>query len=79
MADDRHEAPGRTGEPVPRDLPDQQANGGEDPWELPVESDDDTGEADDVPDTDEAGTGRQGAPGSGSAQTEHPAPQEPTG
>ncbi|MFE7271518.1 hypothetical protein [Streptomyces sp. NPDC057623] len=79
MADDRHEAPGHTGEPVPRDLPDQQANGGEDPWEVPVEPADDAGEADDVPDTDEAGTGRQGAQPSGAVHPEHPAPEEPSG
>ncbi|KMS77249.1 hypothetical protein ACM01_01020 [Streptomyces viridochromogenes] len=79
MADDRHETPEHTGEPVPRDLPDQQANEGEDPWEVPVEPADDTGEADDVPDTDEAGTGRKGAPQSGAVHPEHPAPEEPSG
>lgn len=79
MADDRREAPDQTGEPVPRDLPDQQADAGEDPWEVPVEPVDDTTEADDVPDMDEAGTGRQGAPQSGTVHPEHPAPEEPTG
>ncbi|MDF3149064.1 MULTISPECIES: hypothetical protein [unclassified Streptomyces] len=84
MADDRRAAQDKTGEPVPRDLPDQQANPGEDPgedpWEVPVERADDSTEADDVPDTDEAGTGRQGAARSGTVQPEeHPVPEEPSG
>ncbi|MGW6905145.1 hypothetical protein [Streptomyces sp. NPDC054940] len=79
MADHDREAPDRTGEPVPRDLPDQQADTGEDPWEVPVVPADDATEADDVPDTDEAGTGRKGAPRSGTVHPEHPAPQEPSG
>ncbi|MGC0413825.1 MULTISPECIES: hypothetical protein [unclassified Streptomyces] len=33
----------------------------------------------DVPDTDEAGTGRQGAPHSGAVHPEHPVPDEPSG
>jgi hypothetical protein len=36
-------------------------------------------EADDVPDTDEAGTGRRGAPQSGAVHPEHPVPEEPSG
>ncbi|MFE2531475.1 hypothetical protein [Streptomyces sp. NPDC059371] len=32
-----------------------------------------------VPDTDEAGTGRRGAPHSGSSRPEHPVPDEPSG
>ncbi|MFD5126664.1 hypothetical protein [Streptomyces olindensis] len=90
MTDHRLEAPGENGEPVPRDMPDQQADAGEDPWEVAPrftgtgedENDqaDEAGEpADDVPDTDEAGTGRQGAPRSGTAQTEHPVPDESSG
>ncbi|MFE5812452.1 hypothetical protein ACFQ6S_03400 [Streptomyces sp. NPDC056479] len=79
MDDKRREAPGESEEPVPRDLPDQQADAGEDPWEVPVESADDGAEADDVPDTDEAGTGRQGAPRSGTVHPEHPTPEEPSG
>ena len=31
-----------------------------------------------IPDTDEAGTGRRGAPHSGSARLEHPVPDEPS-
>lgn len=79
MADDRRETPEPTGEPIPRDLPDQQADAGEDPWEVPVEPADDTTEADDVPDIDEAGTGRQGAPQPGTVHPEHPEPEEPSG
>lgn len=78
MASHDREAPDRTGEPVPRDPPDQQADAGEDPWEVPVEPADGATEADDVPDTDEAGTGPQGAPRSGTVHPEHPAPQEPS-
>ncbi|WP_217215244.1 hypothetical protein [Streptomyces sp. AC550_RSS872] len=79
MADDRREAPEQNGGLVPRDLPDQQANEGEDPWEVPVEPADESGEGDDVPDTDEAGTGRRGASQSGAVHPGHPAPEEPSG
>ncbi|EGX56162.1 hypothetical protein SZN_29160 [Streptomyces zinciresistens K42] len=95
MDDHRGEAPGGNADPIPRDLPDQQADGGEDPWEVPVRSgrpgrsgghgeseagpDDTDGDADDVPDTDEAGTGRRGERQSGTVHPEHPAPEEPTG
>ncbi|MYR46412.1 hypothetical protein [Streptomyces sp. SID5910] len=34
MTDHRLEGPGENGAPVPRDLPDQQAGAGEDPWEA---------------------------------------------
>ncbi|MEU5598323.1 hypothetical protein [Streptomyces sp. NPDC020298] len=78
MAEDRHQEPGEATRPVPRDLPDQQARPDEDPWEAaPGEKPDDAAE-EDVPDTDEAGTGRQGAPRSGTEQTEHPVPDEPS-
>ncbi|MFG1664532.1 hypothetical protein [Streptomyces sp. Y7] len=79
MADGRRGTADRTDEPVPRDLPDQQADTGEDPWEVSVEPDDTTTEADDVPDTDEAGTGRQGGRQGGAVHPEHPAPQESPG
>ena len=36
MDDHRREAPGESPDPIPRDLPDQQARDGEDPWEVPV-------------------------------------------
>jgi len=82
VADDRRKGPGEGTAPVPRDLPDQQAGPGEDPWEAASgHAPDDTAESDvpDVPDTDEAGTGRQGAPRSDTVQTEHPVPDEPSG
>lgn len=98
MTDHRLEGPGENGAPVPRDMPDQQAHAGEDPWEvapgpkLPREDADDhdeggeagggarqNDEAADVPDTDEAGTGRRGAPQSGAVHPEHPAPEESPG
>lgn len=34
MDDHRDEGPGENGAPVPRDLPDQQAHDGDDPWEV---------------------------------------------
>ncbi|MGW0336364.1 hypothetical protein ACWD0J_31710 [Streptomyces sp. NPDC003011] len=34
MDDHRDEGPGENGSPVPRDMPDQQAHDGEDPWEV---------------------------------------------
>ncbi|WP_217143485.1 hypothetical protein [Streptomyces sp. AC627_RSS907] len=94
MTDHRLEGPGENGAPVPRDLPDQQAGTGEDPWDAapagtPPETPDtedeehtavaDDTEGTDVPDTDEAGTGRQGAPHSGTVHPEHPVPDESSG
>ncbi|MFE7815401.1 hypothetical protein ACFU5P_26355 [Streptomyces sp. NPDC057433] len=87
MTDHRHEGPGENGQGVPRDLPDQQAGEGEDPWEVAPgvdedaseETGDDSGESrPDVPDTDEAGTGRRGAPHSASADPDQPVPDEPS-
>ncbi|WP_329342374.1 hypothetical protein OG866_39815 [Streptomyces sp. NBC_00663] len=73
---DKHRT-GPDGEPVPRDLPDQQAGQEEDRWDADPElSEEDEADAD-VPDTDEAGTGRQGAPRSTDVHSEHPEPQEP--
>ncbi|MFE9406304.1 hypothetical protein ACFYNY_31870 [Streptomyces sp. NPDC006530] len=89
MSDRRPEGPGDAGapvpEPIPRDLPDQQAgaDSDEDPWEAADGSPRraDGGDLPDpgIPDTDEAGTGRRGAPHSGSKRPEHPVPDEPTG
>ncbi|QFR01850.1 hypothetical protein F9278_43125 [Streptomyces phaeolivaceus] len=94
MTDHRLEGPGEHADPVPRDLPDQQAHEGEDPWEVtprhatgddrdenggdPPDEATDTPDTD-VPDTDEAGTGRQGAPRSGAVNPEQPVPDEPSG
>ncbi|GAA3836132.1 hypothetical protein ACFS5L_04865 [Streptomyces phyllanthi] len=81
MTDHRSEGPGENGEPVPRDMPDQQAGAGEDPWEVdsaPGETDEGEAPATDVPDTDEAGSGRKGAPKSGGVHPEQPVPNEVT-
>ncbi|MEU2423434.1 hypothetical protein ABZ619_20825 [Streptomyces sp. NPDC007851] len=66
------------GKPVPRDMPDQQAGSGRDPWDeaegrRPGQEDGDTA----VPDTDEAGTGPRGAPSVGSVHPDAPPPDEP--
>ncbi|MDX3572879.1 hypothetical protein, partial [Streptomyces sp. ID05-47C] len=113
MVDHRLEGPGENGTPVPRDLPDQQAHAGEDPWEVAParaaenvgeDTGEDTGSGDTddstdadaktadakteagaeadagaapdmrVPDTDEAGTGRQGAPRAATVNPAHPTP-----
>ncbi|MFF8941934.1 hypothetical protein ACF1A5_06570 [Streptomyces sp. NPDC014864] len=86
MVEHRDEAPGENGAPVPRDMQDQQAHTGEAPWEddadrerggagEPAEA---PSEGPDIrlPDTDEAGTGRKGAPHSGTVHPEHPVPDE---
>ncbi|PSM40439.1 hypothetical protein C6Y14_27585 [Streptomyces dioscori] len=72
--------------PVPRDLPDQQVQEGEDPWDVvtpPESGPDEDGDGGvraepetDVPDTDEAGTGRQGDPGTSTVHPEDPEPEE---
>jgi hypothetical protein len=72
---------GQDGEPVPRDLPDQQVGEGEDPLDIPLPPDaepepDDGPDDGDVPDTDEAGTGRKDGPRSAAVHPEHPAPDE---
>lgn len=82
--DHRLEGPGENGTPVPRDLPDQQAHEGDDPWEVgegraqgnTVDTTEAAEDEEDVPPTDEAGTGRQGSPQS---DTAHPEPEEPSG
>lgn len=81
MTDHRAEGPGENGEPVPRDMPDQQAHEGDDPWEVAPESADTGAEdepATDVPDTDEAGSGRRGAPDPAGVHPEQPVPNEST-
>ncbi|MER6787666.1 hypothetical protein ABT330_24100 [Streptomyces sp. NPDC000658] len=77
MAEHRPQDPDGNSAPVPRDLPDQQADGSDDRWDV-AEPDESREAAQDVPDTDEAGTGPQGAPHAGSGQTENPEPEEPT-
>lgn len=91
MNDHRTNNPGNDGagaqnldsrsKPVPRDMPDQQASGGGDPWEVddnPAGTKAHERPDPEVPDTDEAGTGRRGAPNSASRRPEHPVPDEPT-
>ncbi|MER6183631.1 hypothetical protein [Streptomyces sp. NPDC001652] len=77
MADYHGEGPGD--EPVPRDMPDQQAGDGEDPWDGDPEAADTEEPDGEVPDTDEAGAGRQGAPRQAGVHSEQPVPDEPTG
>ncbi|MFJ9147708.1 hypothetical protein ACIRP7_06465 [Streptomyces sp. NPDC102270] len=79
--DHRNEGPGENGDPVPRDLPDQQAGEGEDPWEVATVPGGEPGtdESEDVPDTDEAGTGRQGEQRSDTVHPEHPGAEESSG
>ncbi|CAL9351564.1 hypothetical protein [Streptomyces sp. enrichment culture] len=90
MTDHRIDSPGENGAGVPRDMPDQQAGPDEDPWEVApaaaereserkAEEADRPDSTDDVPDTDEAGTGRQGAPHSAASYPEAPVPDESTG
>ncbi|MFJ2262169.1 hypothetical protein ACIOKD_28200 [Streptomyces sp. NPDC087844] len=74
--------------PVPRDLPDQQVQEGEDPWDVvtpPESGPSEDSEGDGgvrakpdaaVPDTDEAGTGRQGDSGTSTVHPEDPEPEE---
>ena len=78
MTEHRLEGPGENGDPIPRDLPDQQAHEGEDPWDVGSASDgaDEDEPATDVPDTDEAGTGRRGTRRSDTVHPEHPSPDE---
>ncbi|MEU0334369.1 hypothetical protein [Streptomyces sp. NPDC006193] len=65
--------------PVPRDLPDQQAGPGEDPWEVvPGRTLGDEAGEESVPDTDEAGSGPRGTQGPGTSPAEQPGPDEPT-
>ncbi|MEU6669077.1 hypothetical protein [Streptomyces sp. NPDC046727] len=77
MAMRRDEEPGSGESPVPRDLPDQQAGPGEDPWDAePGHAFDDEPDEDVVPDPDEAGTGPRGAPRTGTVHPGHPGPDE---
>ncbi|MGW3498923.1 hypothetical protein [Streptomyces sp. NPDC001020] len=77
MTDHRHQGPEEETGPIPRDMQDQQAREGEDPWDArPARDGTEDRPATDVPDTDEAGTGRQGAPHSGAVHPDHPVPDE---
>lgn len=74
---ERREGVAEHSDPIPRDLPDQQARDGEDPWEVAPQSAgaDDEGDRE-VPDTDEAGTGRRDAPQRANPHPGHPEPDE---
>jgi len=90
VTDRRPEGPGNGGDPIPqpipRDLPDQQATSDEDPWdvvgtEMQAALDERTDRRvpdPEIPDTDEAGTGRDGAPHSAGPHPEQPVPDEPS-
>ncbi|MFK0284317.1 hypothetical protein ACIQVL_28185 [Streptomyces sp. NPDC090499] len=66
------------GKPVPRDLPDQQAGPGRDPWEAAQSGRPESRGDGDLPDPDEAGAGPGGTPRSGSVHPEEPVPDEPS-
>lgn len=84
MTDDRTNRPEEGDGPVPRDMQDQQAQEGGDRWDVtpadPAKRDGSDDEAPerhtDVPDTDEAGTGRRGDERSSTVHPEHPGPEE---
>ncbi|MDQ1023986.1 hypothetical protein QF035_001568 [Streptomyces umbrinus] len=85
MSDDRTKRPEEDAGPVPRDMPDQQAQEGGDRWDVtPADptrnegSDEDAPERHtDIPDTDEAGTRRRGDEASSSTvHPEHPGAEE---
>ncbi|MBO1335543.1 hypothetical protein J3486_30380 [Streptomyces sp. VRA16 Mangrove soil] len=78
----RPETPGRRPPAVPRDLPDQQAGAHDgDPLDVPGERGEDEAATPDetMPETDESGTGRRGAPRSGGVHPDQPVPDEPSG
>lgn len=79
MAGQRRGGSAEGGAPVPRDMPDQQADAGHDRWEAtPRNPAEDTDDGADVPDTDEAGTGRGDTPFSAAVHPDHPVPEEPS-
>lgn len=79
MAAHRPEGPGETSAPVPRDPPDQQADGGaEDPWDVAgLGRPENPAPAEDVPDT-ESGAGGEGASHPDIDQSDEPVPEEPS-
>ncbi|WP_369215855.1 hypothetical protein [Streptomyces flavofungini] len=76
-------APGEDGEPIPRDLPDQQATDEHDPLDMDVAAADEGGKESsgkDVPQTDEGGTKRRNEGDSDqTALEDDPDAQEPSG
>lgn len=76
---DPQKSPAADGPGIPRDMPDQQADGPEeeDRWAAGRTEGEDRDE--DVPDTDEAGTRRRGDPRGPGVHPDQPTPDEPTG
>ncbi|MDT0439139.1 MULTISPECIES: hypothetical protein [Streptomyces] len=76
MTDRRLEGPGERGEPIPRDMPDQQAGAARNSWDgtrphgAPADEE--------LPTPDEAGARRKGEDRSDTVHPEHPDPQEST-
>ncbi|WP_328404538.1 hypothetical protein OHS70_35750 [Streptomyces sp. NBC_00390] len=70
-----------TDDPLPRDMPDQEADEqeAEEDAHLPGEAPEDGEEGNDVPDLDEAGAGPRGAMPSQDTPSDQPVPDEPTG
>ncbi|MFJ4871611.1 hypothetical protein [Streptomyces sp. NPDC088757] len=66
--------PGNSEDPIPRDREDEQAAEGEDPLAITVTRD--PGE-EELPDTEESGTGPRGRPENGTVNPEQPVPDEP--
>ncbi|WP_445397871.1 hypothetical protein ACSMX9_27220 [Streptomyces sp. LE64] len=67
----------RDREPLPRDPQDQQATGDHDPLAVPLPGRHHQDE--ELPDTDEAGSGPTSGRSTGTVHPEHPEPDEPTG
>jgi len=81
VTEHRLEGPGENGDPVPRDLPDQQAGEGEDPWEAAparreAENAADDGDAD-ADDADD-GDATDGDADDTTGPEDEPTPDEPT-
>ncbi|MEE1757496.1 hypothetical protein [Streptomyces sp. SP18CS02] len=77
MEDKRLEGPGENGSAVPRDMPDEQAGSGPDPW------DGDLAEASEASEEGESGdgatAGEEAVPDETAPPQEDPVPDEPTG
>lgn len=71
----QHGDPAGTGPGTPRDMPDQQAGTADERDREQGVTDPDSHE--DVPDTDEAGTGRRGEPQAPGVRPDQPTPDEP--
>ncbi|GAA1258220.1 hypothetical protein [Streptomyces javensis] len=78
MSDDRRPEEREERGGIPRDLPDQQAQDGPDHLDV-ADADHESDDTDDIPETDESGTGRRGRPQTGSVHPEQPVPDEPSG